>query len=207
MVGGTGLYLKTLLEGIAPIPSIRGDIRAEVRSLPVAEAHAQLLRLDPERASLLNPADTTRVARALEVVRSSGKPLAHWQARKEGGIGAEVDLHPVVLLPERQWLYERCDRRFGLMLESGAIAEVEALLARGLDPDLPVMRAIGVPEIARYLRGEWSLEEARNRGAQATRNYVKRQVTWLRHQCPPAWPKLESYPYDWKPLVEALLRD
>ena len=190
LVGGTGLYLRTLLDGIAPIPEIDPAIRAAVRALPVAEAHAALCAEDPARATTLAPTDTTRVARALEVVRSTGLPLAHWQARLEGGIGGEVALHPLVLLPERQWLYRRCDARFGAMLERGAAEEVEQLLARRLDPGMPVMRAIGVREIGGWLRGETSREEAIARGQQATRNYAKRQFTWLRHQPPPDWPRI-----------------
>jgi tRNA dimethylallyltransferase len=122
-----------LLDGIAPVPAIDPDIREAVRAMPVAEAHAALTHEDPERAALLNPADTT-ASRALEVVRSTGHSLAYWQAHKEGGIGNAVTLHPLILLPDRDWLYERCDRRFGLMIEGGAIAEVEALLARHLPP-------------------------------------------------------------------------
>ena len=207
LVGGTGLYIRTLIDGIAPVPAIDPDVRAQVRALPVADAHAALAAEDPERAAALAPADTTRVARALEVVRSTGRTLRQWQADKVGGIGHAVRLFPAVLLPERQWLYERCDRRFAAMLERGAIDEVAALLARGLDPALPVMRAIGVPEIAGYLGGEWMLEEARNRGSQATRNYVKRQVTWLRHQFPADWPKITSHPYDERIVLEGLLRE
>jgi len=189
LVGGTGLYIRTLLDGIAPVPPIDPAVREAVRALPAAQAHAALALADPERAALLHPADTTRIARALEVVRSTGQPLAHWQQRKEGGIGDAVTLHPLILLPDRAWLYERCDRRFALMLERGAVAEVEALLARGLGRDLPVMRAIGVAEIAGYLSGAWSLAEAMAKGAQATRNYAKRQYTWLRHQPPESWPR------------------
>lgn len=189
LVGGTGLYIRTLLEGIAPIPAIAPDIRANVRALGVAEAYAALAVEDPDRAALLNPNDTTRVARALEVVRSTGRPLAHWQAVREGGIADAVDLRPLVLLPDRAWLYARCDLRFEMMWKRGAMAEVEALLARRLDPDLPVMRAIGVPEIAGYLAGESSREQAILAGQQATRRYAKRQYTWLRHQNPGDWPQ------------------
>ncbi|MBA3055882.1 MAG: tRNA (adenosine(37)-N6)-dimethylallyltransferase MiaA [Sphingomonadales bacterium] len=196
LVGGTGLYLRTLIDGIAPVPPIDPAVRAAVRALPVSEAHAALTHADPERAAALHPSDTTRVARALEVVRSTGRPLAAWQAERTGGIGERITLHPAVLLPDRPWLYERCDRRLAQMLASGAIAEVEALLARGLDPALPVMRAIGVPEVGGFLRGTWSLEEAEARAAQATRNYVKRQMTWLRHQCPLDWPRIVTQPYD-----------
>lgn len=206
LVGGTGLYLRTLLDGIAPIPPIDPAIRAAVRAMPVAEAHAALRSEDPNRAAILAPTDTTRVARALEVVRSTGQPLAHWQARLEGGIGGEVALHPLVLLPERGWLYKRCDARFAAMLELGAAAEVERLLARGLDPDMPVMRAIGMREITGWLRGEWSREEAMTRGQQATRNYAKRQFTWLRHQPPPAWPHLTPETVSISDIFELLLR-
>lgn len=192
LAGGTGLYIRTLLEGIAPVPPIDPVIRAEVRALSVAEAHAALLREDAPRAALLSPNDATRIARALEVVRSTGRPLAEWQAERTGGIGDEVSLSPLILLPDRATLYSRCGMRFERMLAQGAVVEVRALLARDLDPALPVMRAIGMPEIAGYLRGEWPLEEARERGAQATRNYAKRQFTWFRHQPPAAWPRIES---------------
>ena len=207
LVGGTGLYIRTLLEGIAPIPPIDEAVRAEVRSLAVGDAYAALQQEDPARASLLKPQDATRIARALEVVRSTGLPLAEWQLRREGGIENEVSLQPVILLPPRETLYRRCDERFGLMLDSGAVDEVEALLARRLDPDLPVMRAIGVREIAGLIRGEWDCEEALMRGAQATRNYAKRQYTWLRHQFPPSWPRLESCDYAISRNFETLLHN
>jgi len=189
LVGGTGLYVRTLLEGIAPIPAIDSQIRARVRALPVAEAHAQLTRADPERAAALAPTDTTRVARALEVVLSTGRSLRNWQVDRVGGIADSIALHPLLLLPDRAWLYARCDQRFAGMLENGAIAEVEALLARRLDPALPVMRAIGVLEIAGALAGQCTWAEAEARAAQATRNYAKRQLTWFRHQPPPGWPR------------------
>jgi tRNA dimethylallyltransferase len=205
LVGGTGLYIRTLLDGIAPVPEIDGAVRAAVRMLPVAEAYAALRQEDPERADALSPADTARVLRALEVVRSTGRGLKAWQAERVGGIGARVSLHPAILLPDRQALYERCDRRFARMLELGAIAEVEALLARNLDPALPVMRAIGVPEITAYLRGECSLDEARMSGSQATRNYAKRQFTWLRHQPPAEWSRQVSEPFSVESLFETLL--
>jgi tRNA dimethylallyltransferase len=187
LVGGTGLYLRTLLDGIAPVPPIDPAIRQAVRALPVADAYAALQTEDPEAAARLNAADTTRVARALEVVRSTGQTLKAWQAHKQGGIGDAVRLAPLVLLPPRDWLFERCDRRFAAMLDSGAVEEVAALLARGLDGDLPVMRAIGVPEIAGLLRGELTREAALAAGQLATRQYAKRQYTWFRNQPPESW--------------------
>ena len=205
LVGGTGLYIRTLLDGIAPVPPVDPGIRAQVRAMAPAEAHAALAREDPERAAALSPNDAARTSRALEVVRSTGRTLAHWQADRVGGIGGEVDLRPLILLPDRAMLYARCDARFASMLENGAIAEVEALLARGLDPALPVMRAIGVREIAGYLQGEWTLGEARVRGAQSTRNYAKRQFTWLRHQHPADWPRLAPENIDMANVIETLL--
>jgi len=187
LVGGTGLYLRTLLDGIAPVPDIDPAIRAEVRALPVAVAHAALSLEDPQAAARLAPADTTRVARALEVVRSTGRPLADWQQHKSGGIGNRIRLAPLILLPPREWLIARCDRRFEQMVEGGAVEEVEALLSRNLSPNLPVMRAIGVPEIASSLRGEIDRETMLERGRIATRQYAKRQYTWFSRQPPPDW--------------------
>jgi len=207
LVGGTGLYIRTLLEGIAPVPPIDTSVRADVRAMPVAEAFAALQTEDPARAAALGPNDTSRIARALEVVRSTGKPLAEWQADLSGGIGNQVTLYPAILLPPREWLYPRCDLRFERMLQLGAIDEVRALLARNLDPALPVMRAIGVPEVAAYLSGECSLEEAAARGAQATRNYAKRQYTWLRNQPPLDWPRIALQDYNAEDIFVSLLRD
>jgi tRNA dimethylallyltransferase len=206
IVGGTGLYLRTLLDGIAPIPPIDAAIRENVRALPVQDAHAALAQEDPQRAAALAPGDTTRVARALEVIRSTGQPLAEWQRRREGGIGGQVDLHAAVLLPDRDWLYERCDLRFAQMIERGAIAEVETLLARQLDGALPVMRAIGVPELAAVVRGEADLASACARGARATRNYAKRQFTWFRNQPPVDWWRIKSINCDEQDLFASLLR-
>ncbi|WP_310530819.1 tRNA (adenosine(37)-N6)-dimethylallyltransferase MiaA [Novosphingobium sp.] len=207
LVGGTGLYIRTLLDGIAPVPPVDPQVREAVRDMPLADAAMALQAEDPDRAARLGPADSARIRRALEVVRSSGQPLAHWQQQLSGGIGGAVILHPAILLPDRAWLYERCDRRFAAMLQRGAIAEVEALLARQLSPDLPVMRAIGVPEIADFLRGTAILEDALARGSQSTRNYVKRQITWLRHQPPTDWPRVESEHFNEGNIFASLLRD
>ena len=192
LVGGTGLYLRVLLDGIAPIPAIDPAVRATVRALPEDAAWRLLQVEDPLRAAELDPGDRQRIARALEVKRSTGVTLADWQLAKAGGIGEEVTLHPLLLLPDRGWLYERCDARFAAMVEGGALAEVAALLARGLDPDLPVMRAIGVPEIAAFLRGESARDAMIAAGQQATRNYAKRQYTWFRRQPPEDWPRSEG---------------
>jgi tRNA dimethylallyltransferase len=193
LVGGTGLYMRTLLDGIAPVPPINEDVRIAVRALAVSEAYAALGREDPERAAVLAPNDSARIARALEVVRSTGRPLSGWQASKQGGIGEQVTVRAAILLPERATLYARCDQRFARMVDCGAIEEVTALLTRDLDPALPVMRAIGAPELTAYVRGEIDLAEATARGAQATRNYAKRQYTWFRHQPPVEWARPDLF--------------
>lgn len=192
LVGGTGLYLRTLLEGIAPVPEIDPGVRAAVRDLPVAAAFAALQEEDPPAAARLRASDTTRVARALEVVRSTGRPLAEWHQQRAGAIAASVTLRPLVLLPDRAWLYERCDRRFAQMMEGGGVEEAAALLTRALSPALPVMRAIGIPEIAAFLAGAITREEALADAQAATRRYAKRQYTWLRHQPPADWPRFAA---------------
>ena len=206
LVGGTGLYMRTLLEGIAPIPEIAPDIRAEVRSMSQSEARAALEEADPDAAARLAPADAQRTTRALEVVRSTGHPQSYWQQQKKGGIGEQVDLHALILLPERQWLYDRCDRRFELMLDDGAADEVEALLARNLEPTLPVMRAIGVPEIAAWLKGELARPQMIAAGQQATRNYAKRQYTWFRRQPPNSWQRLSDMNFNLKDVFDGLFQ-
>ena len=189
LAGGTGLYIRTLLEGIAPVPEIDPEVRSEVRTLGVADAFAALAREDPEAAERLRPGDRARIARALEVVRSTGRPLAAWQTERRGGLGGAVRLAPLVLLPPRDWLYERCDERFNKIMSDEGVAEVSSLLARGLDPRLPVMRAIGVREIADWLRGEIGREQALDAGRTATRQYAKRQYTWFSRQPPAGWPR------------------
>lgn len=189
LVGGTGLYLRTLLDGIAPIPEVDPKVRSAVRALPTSEAYRTLAEIDAASAAALSPNDDSRIKRALEVVRSTGTGIVEWRKLREGGIGDMVDLSPLLLLPPRDWLHIRCDLQFGQMLEHGAVEEVEALMARNLPDDAPVMRAIGVPEIAAMLRGAISRDEALARGQAATRQYAKRQYTWFRNQPPPSWPR------------------
>ncbi len=182
LVGGTGLYIRTLLDGIAPIPPVDPAIRDQVRALAAADAHALLVAEDPRAAARLHPNDTSRLQRALEVVRSSGRSILDWRAERVGGIREQVALEiETILLPTAD-LYARCDARVDAMMAAGALDEVAALLERGLEPDLPVMRAIGVMELSRYIRGLDDIAHAVAALKQATRNYAKRQGTWLRHQ-------------------------
>jgi tRNA dimethylallyltransferase len=203
LAGGTGLYIRTLLDGIAPVPEIDPAVREAVRSFSVAHNYASLAREDPAAAARLRPSDSTRVARALEVVRSTGRPLAEWQKDRTGGIGGEVELVPLVLLPPRDWLNERCDRRFEAMMSDEGLEEVRALLDRRLNPMLPAMRAIGVREIAAFLRGDTGRAEALAAGQTATRQYARRQYTWFSRQPPADWPRFAG-PLDCDGMANAL---
>ena len=203
LVGGTGLYLRTLIQGIAPVPAINPRERERIRARGVEENRDELEHRDPAAAARLAPTDSARMARALEVVVSTGRPLSEWQQDRSGGIGKAVALRPVVLLPPRKWLYARCDERFARMFDGGAIGEVEKLLERSLNRNLPVMRAIGVREIAQYLSGELTREQAIAAGQQATRRYAKRQYTWFAHQPPADW-RRHADPLDGESRRQAL---
>jgi tRNA dimethylallyltransferase len=203
LVGGTGLYLRALLDGIAPVPAIDPEVRSRVREASVEENRTKLSTLDPEAAARLNRSDAVRINRALEVILSTGRTLGEWQKQRKGGIAEDVELRPIILLPPRKWLYARCDERFAHMIDQGAVTEVEALLARKLNPNLPVMRAIGVPELSDYLLGQTTLDEAIAAGQQATRRYAKRQYTWFAHQPPAGWPRFQE-PLDVDSLADAL---
>jgi len=182
LVGGTGLYIRTLLDGIAPVPEIDPRVRAEVRQLSAAAAHAALAKEDPDSATRLHPNDTARLHRALEVIRSTGKPIGTWRESRVGGIGHSVHIELENIVTSVAELYARCDARVDQMIAAGVVQEVARLRERQLDPSLPVMRAIGVGQLIQYLEGVIPLDEAISAIKQATRNYAKRQRTWLRHQ-------------------------
>lgn len=179
LVGGTGLYLRALIDGLAPLPPVDPDIRAAIRTMPPPMVRAALSREDPAMAARLHANDSQRNARALEVIRSTGRSLATWQAEPHGGLLGKVDLEILLVLPERAILYERCNQRFITMVEGGAIEEVERLRQRRLSPALPVMKAIGVRPLMQYLEGELPLADAIATAQQDTRRYAKRQITWF----------------------------
>lgn len=190
LVGGTGMYFKVLLDGIAKIPEIPGEIRVAVRKECAehgsAALHTQLLSVDPVTAERLAPGDSQRISRAVEVMRATGVPLSEWHKNTEPGPMMELDraghIDKHVIIPERAELYNRCDKRFDLMIQAGAVEEVEALADRKLSPELPIMRALGVPPLLAYLNGEIGLEEASEEAKMQTRRFAKRQLTWLRNQ-------------------------
>lgn len=192
--GGSGLYFKALIAGLAAIPPIPPEIRAAVRARLAAcgpaPLHAALWRRDPVAAARLRPADRTRIARALEVVEATGRSITDW--RKQG-LPPPLDAArtaKIFLAPDRAALYQRIDARFDAMLSAGALDEVRALAARGLDPLLPAMKAHGVPWLVRHLAGEISLALAAAQAKKDTRHYAKRQFTWFRHQLAD-WPRVD----------------
>jgi tRNA dimethylallyltransferase len=186
VVGGTGLYLRVLEAGIAPVPAIPDGLRAALRAahaeLGDLGLHRRLADRDPETAARLAPADVHRVLRALEVVEATGRSLSAFQAEQVAP--PPLPCHRILVMPPRAALVAAIDRRCAAMLDAGALEEVAALLATATDPDLPVRKAVGVPELARHLAGEESLEATLAQFRQATRRYAKRQVTWFRHQFP-----------------------
>lgn len=187
-VGGSGLYFRALTRGLSAVPPVPAEIREGVRARlerdGVEALHAELARVDPDTAGRLKPRDRIRIARALEVVEATGRSLTDWHREGLPPLLPPDTFSAVFLAPERDALYARIDARFGAMLESGALDEVGALAARGLDPLLPAMKAHGVPALIRHLKGEITREEAAEIGRADTRHYAKRQFTWFRHQLP-----------------------
>jgi len=184
IVGGTGLYFRGLLEGLSPVPEIEPDIRERWRSVAAsegAEVLYQALKVrDPEMAQRLMPTDSQRLVRALEVIESTGRSLAHWQMIPGTPVLQGDACIKVVVTMDRDLLYRRCDQRFLQMLDGGALFEVSRLQAMQLDRSLPIMGALGVRPLMSYLDGECDLGEATDRGQVETRQYAKRQLTWLR---------------------------
>lgn len=192
VAGGTGLYFRALMEGLAPVPEIAEDTRRAVRDLMrdkgPAFIHEQLRRADPLMAARLNPGDSQRLARALEVIEATGRSLLDWQtAQPEGGLAEIIppeDIARLVILPDRDILYARCDARLRLMItEMGGLDEVKRLISLNYPAEMPVMKALGVPQLAAFLAGEIDLEAAIHLALIATRQYAKRQLTWFRNQC------------------------
>jgi tRNA dimethylallyltransferase len=188
MVGGTGLYFKALMRGLAAVPPIPAEIRSAVRqrlaAQGIAALHAELSERDPATAHRLMPADRSRITRALEVVLATGRSLTDWHRE---GMSPMLDADRAVrvfLAPDRARLYRHIDERFDWMLVAGALEEVQALSRRALDPSLPAMKAHGVPWLIRHFKGEITLAQAVEQAKRDTRRYTKRQATWFRHQLP-----------------------
>ena len=209
VVGGTGLYLRVLEAGIAPVPAIPDDVRVALRAAHAERGdlglHRMLAERDPEAAARLAPADVHRVLRALEVIAATGRSLAAFQAEQVAP--PPLPCRRILLAPPRPALVEAIDRRCVAMVGAGALAEVVALLDVATDPDLPARKAVGVPELARHLAGEIGLDAALDAFRQATRRYAKRQTTWFRHQFPEALVVGAQFSESLAPKIFQFIRD
>ncbi|KNY34925.1 MAG: tRNA (adenosine(37)-N6)-dimethylallyltransferase MiaA [Agrobacterium sp.] len=195
IVGGTGLYFKALTGGLSDMPAIPEEIRDRLRGRLIEEGpavlHTELSRRDPVMAEGLQPGDGQRIVRALEVIEATGKSIRDYQ-KASGPVIVDPDrAQKFVVLPDRPVLHDRINRRFEAMMESGAVEEVEALLALKLAPDATAMKAIGVSQIADMLAGRMSEAEVIEKSAAATRQYAKRQMTWFRNQMGEDWTRIQ----------------
>jgi tRNA dimethylallyltransferase len=192
VVGGTGLYIKALLHGLAPVPEVPAAVRqAVVERLAQVGApglHAELARQDPAMAARLGPNDRQRLLRAVEVLAATGRSLGAWQAAPALRVRLPEPVRGVALLPPRPELHRRIERRLQAMIDAGALAELAALRAARPDPGLPLLKAVAVPELLAHLEGRLELAHALARALARTRQYAKRQMTWLRHQLPELQP-------------------
>jgi len=183
IVGGTGLYFKALLEGLSPMPpvpeEIRAHWRAEAAKAEPGALHRFLMQRDPEMGERLSPSDTQRTVRALEVLEATGRSLRAWQQLPREPVLDEAETVRLVLAPDRAELYRRIDQRFAAMMEAGAIEEAQQLQGLKLAPTLPIIGTLGLRPLLRHLAGEIGLEEAVERAQTETRQYAKRQLTWL----------------------------
>ncbi|WP_170964925.1 tRNA (adenosine(37)-N6)-dimethylallyltransferase MiaA [Rhizobium sp. M10] len=193
-VGGTGLYFKALTGGLSDMPAIPEALRGKLRMRLLEEGpeglYAELDAIDPAMSASLNRQDGQRIVRALEVIQATGRSIADFQGRSGPVLIDAEKARKIVMLPDRAILHARINGRFEKMLQQGAEDEVRALLALGLPAEAPVMKAIGVSQIAAMLKGEMRREEVLEKGAAATRQYAKRQMTWFRNQMDESWERL-----------------
>jgi tRNA dimethylallyltransferase len=211
ITGGTGLYIKALLEGLSPIPDIAPHYRTEAEDL-LAELGGEafkdkLAELDPSSAANLPAGDRQRLIHAYEVVRATGKPLSQWQKGEDAAPLVGTEFKTIVLMPPRDGLYAAIDARFDQMIEGGALEEAQALNDLALDPSLPAMKAVGIPQLGRYLRGEQTLETACDDAKRASRNLAKRQMTWFRNQIDPNLAVFEKYSESQKVKIFSFIRN
>ncbi|MCF1433227.1 tRNA (adenosine(37)-N6)-dimethylallyltransferase MiaA [Agrobacterium vitis] len=195
IVGGTGLYFKALTGGLSDMPVIPEALRAALRQrekLEGAESlHSDLTLRDPAVAARLDPRDGQRIIRALEVLEVTGQSISVFQTRSGPMIVDPSRAKKLVVLPDRKLLHDRINRRFAMMMDEGAVEEVEALLAQNISPDMPAMKAIGVSQIAAMLKGEMSRADVIEKASAATRQYAKRQMTWFRNQMDESWERVD----------------
>lgn len=181
LVGGTGLYLYTLVHGLSQIPPVPDAVRQQARELAQKDNfHAIVAQYDPIAAQKLHPSDTQRLTRALEVSLATGKSIYDWQAKTLKK--TNFSMAKFALMPERSQIYEAINDRFDQMIVNGAVDEVQQLMKIPLREDSPLLRAVGVPELTAFIKGELSQSDAIEQAKQSSRNYAKRQITWIRNQ-------------------------
>ena len=194
--GGTGLYFKALLDGLSKMPDVPAEIRTRWRERLAEQGpeklHDLLSKDDPAAAAKLRPADGQRILRALEVLEASGRSIIEWQDERGEALVDPTSAQMIVIEPDREELDRRITHRFSAMLDEGAVEEVRSLLALKLDPAKPAMKAIGVREIAAFINGDSTREEAIEAARIATRQYAKRQATWFRNQTGPEWQRIKD---------------
>ncbi len=207
VVGGSGLYIRSLLEGISPLPPAEPATRAELTERLAAEGLAalrsELAELDPVTEKRLATGDTQRVMRALEVALATGRPLSEWIAENPRGDDALPAIRVGLTLP-RSILYDRIELRVARMVEAGWVSEVDSLLRFGLETSFPAFAAIGYRQVARHVQGEWSLREAIEDTVGATRRFAKRQATWFRRETDVRWFAAQEIELDPAPVMEML---
>jgi tRNA dimethylallyltransferase len=211
LTGGTGLYLRALTAGLAPVPDVPAAVREATRrrfaEIGNRAFHAELAARDPEMGARLEPGDSQRLMRAAEVLAATGRSLADWQrAQPQPDAGRSLRVFAIALLPPRAPLRARIAARFATMLEAGALEEVRTMAALHLPPDRPAMKAHGVPELVRHLAGEISIEDAARRAILVTGQYAKRQFTWLRHQMTKDYVLEEPYSGSMSPAIANKIR-
>ncbi|MEM6602480.1 MAG: tRNA (adenosine(37)-N6)-dimethylallyltransferase MiaA [Pseudomonadota bacterium] len=180
IVGGTGLYIHTLINGIAEIPAIDPDIRNQIRSMPTSEIYSHLQQEDPVSAQKFHPNDTQRLARALEVIRSTGHPLTYWHENNRKFLPDHISPKLYAIMPERDLLYKRINERFDNMIKKGAIDEAKNIIQSGAGTIKHAKKIVGLSELIDFHFGKLSLEDAISEGKKASRRYAKRQLTWMR---------------------------
>ena len=198
LVGGTGLYINTLINGLVDLPSIPESIKIESEKILQEFGKDflinQIKNVDPESLNEINHNDTVRLRRIWEVFESTGKKFSEWKLNKNKKFITDYKFKILLFLPDREKNYQVVNSRFVKMMKSGAVEEVKKLLELNLNDSLPVMRAHGVPEIKKYLANESTLEECINKGQQVTRNYVKRQHTWWNSSNLEIFQKFDKFP-------------
>lgn len=195
-VGGTGLYFKALLGGLSQMPEIPDEVRNHWRNklleLGPVQLHEELAARDPETAAWLKPQDGQRIVRALEVFETSGRPISHWQKQTGKPLIDEATSTKICLVPDREILRTKINQRFALMLKTGALEEIRALNLLDLDPALPAMKSIGAREITAFFADKMTIEDVVTLCSAATRQYAKRQMTWMRNQFGEDWQRITS---------------